>query len=332
MVKITACITAVGAYVPDYKLTNKELETIVDTNDEWITTRTGIKERRILKDDTKATSFLAIKAAEDLIEKKQLDPKEIDMIIVGTATPDMSVAATAAYVASEIGAVNAFGYDLAAACSSFLYAMSTAASYIASGTYKKVLVVGADKMSSIVDYEDRATCIIFGDGAGAVLFEPNNEGLGVQDEYLRSDGIGRNFLRIEAGGSMMPASEETVEKKKHFIKQDGRTVFKYAVSSMADSCEKIMERNNLTSDKIDWLVPHQANKRIIDATAKRAGITDESKVLVNIEKYGNTTSATIPLVLNDFEKKFKKGDNLLFASFGGGFTWGSLYLKWAYNA
>lgn len=331
MSKITAAITAVGAYLPDYKLTNKELESLVDTNDEWITTRTGIKERRILKDDTKGTSYMAIKAAEQILAKRNLDPKEIDMIIVATATPDMSVAATAAYVASEIGAVNAFGYDLAAACSSFLYGMSTAASYIQSGRYKKVMVIGADKMSSIVDYTDRTTCIIFGDGAAGALFEPNEEGLGLHDEYLRSDGVGRNFLRIEAGGSLNPATHETIDNKQHFIKQDGKTVFKYAVSNMASACENIMERNNLSNDDIDWLVAHQANKRIIDATAKRMGLKDENKVLINIEKYGNTTSATIPLVLYDFEKKFKKGDTIVFASFGGGFTWGSIYLKWAYN-
>ncbi|WP_010178910.1 beta-ketoacyl-ACP synthase III [Aquimarina agarilytica] len=332
MSKITAAITAVGAYVPDYKLTNKELEGLVDTNDEWITTRTGIKERRILKDPEKATSYMAIKAAEDVLAKRKLDPAEIEMIIVATATPDMSVAATAAHVATEIGAVNAFGYDLAAACSSFLYGMSTAASYVQSGRYTKVLVIGADKMSSIVDYSDRTTCIIFGDGAGAALFEPNEEGLGLQDEYLRSDGVGRNFLRIEAGGSLHPATQETIENKQHFIKQDGKTVFKYAVSSMASACEKVMERNNLTNNDVDWLVAHQANKRIIDATANRMGLKDANKVLINIEKYGNTTSATIPLVLNDFEKKFKKGDTLVFASFGGGFTWGSIYLKWAYNS
>lgn len=331
MSKITAAITAVGAYLPDYKLTNKELESLVDTNDEWITTRTGIKERRILKDDTKGTSYMAIKAAEQILAKRNLDPKEIDMIIVATATPDMSVAATAAYVASEIGAVNAFGYDLAAACSSFLYGMSTAASYIQSGRYKKVMVIGADKMSSIVDYTDRTTCIIFGDGAAGALFEPNEEGLGLHDEYLRSDGVGRNFLRIEAGGSLNPATHETIDNKQHFIKQDGKTVFKYAVSNMASACENIMERNNLSNDDVDWLVAHQANKRIIDATAKRMGLKDENKVLINIEKYGNTTSATIPLVLYDFEKKFKKGDTIVFASFGGGFTWGSIYLKWAYN-
>jgi len=332
MTKISAAITAVGAYVPDYKLTNEELATMVETNDEWITTRTGIKERRILKDDSKATSYMAIKAAEDLIAKRNLDPKEIDMIIVGTATPDMSVAATAAHVATQIGATNAFGYDLAAACSSFLYAMSTAATYVESGRYKKVLVIGADKMSSIIDYKDRTTCIIFGDGAGAALFEPNEEGLGLQDEYLRSDGIGRDFLRIEAGGSLHPATVKTVENKQHYIKQDGKTVFKYAVSSMAGACEQVMERNNLSHEDVDWLVAHQANKRIIDATAKRMGLNDPEKVLINIEKYGNTTSATIPLVLNDFEKKFKKGDTIVFASFGGGFTWGSIYLKWAYNS
>lgn len=327
---ITAAITAVGAYVPDFVLSNKVLETLVDTNDEWITTRTGIKERRILKDDTKGTSFLAIKAAENLIAKNNINPAEIDLVLLGTTTPDMPVAATAVYVASQIGAVNAFAYDLQAACSSFLYGMSTAAAYIESGRYKKILLIGADKMSSIIDYTDRATCIIFGDGAGAVLFEPNHEGLGFQDEFLRSDGVGREFLKIEAGGSLLPASKETVENKQHYVFQDGKTVFKYAVSGMADVSEKIMQRNNLTKEDVDWLVAHQANKRIIDATANRMGL-DESKVLVNIQKYGNTTSATLPLLLNDFEKQFKKGDNLIFAAFGGGFTWGSIYMKWAYD-
>lgn len=327
---ITAAITAVGAYVPDFVLSNKVLETLVDTNDEWITSRTGIKERRILKDDTKGTSYLAIKAAEDLIAKNNINPAEIDLVLLGTTTPDMPVAATAVYVASQIGAVNAFAYDLQAACSSFLYGMSTAAAYIESGRYKKILLIGADKMSSIIDYTDRATCIIFGDGAGAVLFEPNYEGLGFQDEFLRSDGIGREFLKIEAGGSLLPASKETVENKQHYVFQDGKTVFKYAVSGMADVSEKILERNNLTKDDVNWLVAHQANKRIIDATANRMGL-DESKVLVNIQKYGNTTSATLPLLLNDFEKQFKKGDNLIFAAFGGGFTWGSIYMKWAYD-
>lgn len=327
---ITAAITAVGAYVPDFVLSNKVLETLVDTNDEWITTRTGIKERRILKDDTKGTSYLAIKAAEDLIAKNNINPAEIDLVLLGTTTPDMPVAATAVYVASQIGAVNAFAYDLQAACSSFLYGMSTAAAFIESGRYKKILLIGADKMSSIIDYTDRATCIIFGDGAGAVLFEPNYEGLGFQDEFLRSDGVGREFLKIEAGGSLLPASKETVENKQHYVFQDGKTVFKYAVSGMADVSEKIMERNNLTKEDVNWLVAHQANKRIIDATANRMGL-DESKVLVNIQKYGNTTSATLPLLLNDFEKQFKKGDNLIFAAFGGGFTWGSIYMKWAYD-
>lgn len=330
MSKITAAITAVGAYVPDFVLSNKVLETMVDTNDEWITTRTGIKERRILKDKDKGTSYLAIKAAENLLQKSGTNPAEIDMVLVATATPDMPVAATAVYVATQIGAVNAFAYDLQAACSSFLYGMSTAAAYIQSGRYKKVLVIGADKMSSIIDYTDRATCIIFGDGAGAALFEPNHEGLGLQDEILRSDGVGREFLKIEAGGSILPASHETVDNKQHYVFQDGKTVFKYAVSNMADISEKIMQRNNLTNEDVDWLVSHQANKRIIDATSSRMNL-DESKVLVNIEKYGNTTSATLPLLLNDFEHQFKKGDNLIFASFGGGFTWGSIYLKWAYD-
>jgi len=330
MNKITAAITAVGAFVPDFVLSNQVLETLVDTNDEWITSRTGIKERRLLKDDSKGTSYLAIKAAEDLIAKNNINPEEIDLVLLGTTTPDMPVAATAVYVASQIGAVNAFAYDLQAACSSFLFGMSTASAYIESGRYKKILLIGADKMSSIIDYTDRATCIIFGDGAGAVLFEPNYKGLGFQNEVLRSDGIGREYLKIEAGGSLLPASKETVENKQHYVFQDGTTVFKYAVSGMADVSEKIMQRNNLTKEDVNWLVAHQANKRIIDATANRMGL-DESKVLVNIQKYGNTTSATLPLLLNDFEKQFKKGDNLIFAAFGGGFTWGSIYMKWAYD-
>ena len=327
---ITAAITAVGGYVPDFVLSNKVLETMVDTNDEWITTRTGIKERRILKDADKGTSYLAIKAAQDLIAKANIDPSEIDMVIMATATPDMMVASTGVYVATEIGATNAFAYDLQAACSSFLYGMSTAAAYIQSGRYKKVLLIGADKMSSIVDYTDRATCIIFGDGAGAVLFEPNYEGLGLQDEYLRSDGVGRDFLKIPAGGSLIPPTEETVRNRQHNIMQDGKTVFKYAVTNMADASELILKRNNLTNQDVSWLVPHQANKRIIDATAGRLELED-SKVLVNIERYGNTTSGTLPLVLADFEDKLKKGDNIIFAAFGGGFTWGSIYLKWAYD-
>ena len=330
MNKITAAITAVGAYVPEFVLSNQVLETMVDTNDEWITSRTGIKERRILKDADKGTSFLAIKAAEDLIAKANINPLEIDLVLMATATPDMQVSATGAYVATQIGATNAFAYDLQAACSSFLYGMSTAAAYIESGRYKKVLLIGADKMSSIVDYTDRTTCIIFGDGAGAVLFEPNYEGLGLQDEYLRSDGVGRDFLKIDAGGSLHPTTIQTIEEKRHSIRQDGKTVFKYAVTNMADASEQILKRNNLTNEDVAFLVPHQANKRIIDATAHRMNLED-SKVLMNIERYGNTTSATLPLVLNDFEHLFKKGDTIIFAAFGGGFTWGSIYLKWAYN-
>lgn len=330
MNKISAAITAVGGYVPDYVLSNQVLETLVDTNDEWITSRTGIKERRLLKDQGKGTSYLAIKAAQDLLKRGNINPAEIDLVIMATATPDMPVATTGVYVATQIGAVNAFAYDLSAACSSFLYGMSAAAAYIQTGRYKKVLLIGADKMSSIIDYTDRATCIIFGDGAGAALFEPNYEGLGLQDEFLRSDGIGREYLKIDAGGSILPASKETVENSQHFVFQDGKTVFKYAVSGMADVSEKIMQRNNLNKDNVDWLIAHQANKRIIDATASRMNL-DEEKVLVNIHKYGNTTSGTLPLLLSDFEHKFKKGDNLIFAAFGGGFTWGSIYLKWAYN-
>lgn len=331
MSKLTAAISAVGGYVPKFILTNKMLEGMVETNDEWITTRTGIKERRVLKEDEgEGTSYLAIKAANDLIEKGGVDPTEIDLVMVATATPDSMVASTAAFVASEIGATNAFGYDLLAACSSFLFGMSTAASYIESGRYKKVLLIGADKMSSIIDYTDRTTCIIFGDGAGAVLFEPNTEGLGLQDEYLRADGSGRKFLGMDAGGSLMPATEETVRNRKHYIYQDGKSVFKFAVSNMADVAARIMESNELTDQDVSWLVPHQANKRIIDATARRMGL-DNSKVMTNIQKYGNTTSATLPLLLHDYEDQLKKGDNLVFAAFGGGFTWGSIYLKWAYN-
>jgi 3-oxoacyl-[acyl-carrier-protein] synthase-3 len=331
MTKITAAITAVGKYVPEYVLTNKELETMVETNDEWITSRTGIKERRVLKGEGLGTSYMAIKAAEELLQKSNINPEEIDLIIVGTATPDLPIASTAAYVASEIGAINAFGYDLQAACSSFLFGMSTAASYIESGRYKKVLLIGADKMSSIIDYKDRATCIIFGDGAGAAMFEPNYDGLGLQDEFLRSDGVGRDFLRIEAGGSLMPTTKETVESNKHFVYQEGKTVFKYAVSNMAEVAEKMLTRNNLKEEDIQWLVAHQANKRIIEATAKRVGVPSE-KVMMNIQNYGNTTSATLPLLLADYESQLKKGDNLIFAAFGGGFTWGAAYVKWAYNS
>lgn len=331
MSKISAAITAVGAYVPEYILTNKILETLVDTNDEWITSRTGIKERRILKEDGKGTSFLAINAAKDLINKTGLNPKEIDLVIVATATPDMKAASTAAYTATEIGAVNAFSYDLEAACSSFLFGMSTAASYIESGRYKKILLIGADKNSSMIDYKDRATCIIFGDGAGAVLFEPNTENLGLQDEYLRSDGSGREFLQATYGGSSYPSTPEAIKEGKHYIYQDGKTVFKNAVFNMADVVVKMLERNNLTKNDVTWMAAHQANKRILDATANRIDL-DENKVMMNIEKYGNTTSATLPLLLNDYESQLKKGDNVIFAAFGGGFTWGSIYLKWAYNS
>ena len=331
MSKITAAISAVGKYLPDYILTNKELATLVETNDDWITSRTGIKERRVLKEPNQGTSFMAVRAAKDLLHKANINPKEIDMVIVATATPDMLVASTAVFTATEIGATNAFAYDLQAACSSFLYGMSTAASYIESGRYKKVLLIGADKMSSIIDYTDRATCIIFGDGAGAVLFEPNSDGMGLQDEYLRSDGSGREFLKIEAGGSMLPASVETLKNGQHFVHQEGKIVFKFAVSNMADVAEKMLTRNNLSNDDISWLVPHQANKRIIEATAKRVNV-NPSKVMMNIHKYGNTTSATLPLLLADYEHQLKKGDNLIFAAFGGGFTWGAIYLKWAYNS
>ena len=331
MSTITAAITAVGGYVPEYVLTNDILATMVETNDQWITSRTGIKERRILKEQGQGTSFMAIKAAEQLLSKNNINPEDIDMVIMATATPDMPVASTGVYVASQIGAVNAFSYDLAAACSSFLFGMSTAARYIESGRYKKVLLIGADKMSSIVDYTDRTTCIIFGDGAGAVLFEPNQEGLGVQDEILRSDGVGRPSLKIDAGGSILPPSNQTIADKQHFVHQDGKTVFKFAVSKMADVSEKIMKRNNLTGEDISWLVPHQANKRIIDATSRRMNLPQD-KVMLNIHRYGNTTSATLPLCLFDYENQLKKGDNIVFAAFGGGFTWGSMYVKWAYDS
>ena len=331
MTNISAAITAVGGYVPDYILTNQILETMVNTNDDWIISRTGIKERRILKGDNKGTSFMAIQAAKSLIKKNTIDPKTIDLVVVATATPDMKAASTSAYTASEIGATNDFAFDIDAACSSFLFGMSIAARYIESGIYKKVLLIGADKNSSMINYDDRATCIIFGDGAGAVLFEANNEGLGIQDEYLRSDGTGREFLRGTHGGSSNAITQESLKEKNHFIYQDGKTVFKNAVFNMADATEKILDRNNLDNDKIDWLVAHQANKRIVDATANRISL-DPKKVLMNIEKYGNTTSGTLPLLLSDYESKLKKGDNLIFAAFGGGFNWGSVYLKWAYNS
>ena len=323
MSNISAAITAVGGYVPDFILTNKILETMVDTNDEWITSRTGIKERRILKGDNKGTSFLAIQAAKDLIQKNNIDPSTIDLVVVATATPDMKASSTSAFTASEIGATNAFAFDLDAACSSFLFGMSVVARYIESGIYKKVLLIGADKNSSMINYQDRATCIIFGDGAGAVLFEPNHEGFGVKDEYLRSDGSGREFLRATHGGSSNAITQESLKENSHFVFQDGKTVFKNAVFNMADAAEKILKRNDLDNDKMDWLVAHQANKRIIDATAKRINL-DPKKVMMNIEKYGNTTSGTLPLLLSDYESQLKKGDNLIFAAFGGGFNWGSI--------
>jgi 3-oxoacyl-[acyl-carrier-protein] synthase-3 len=331
MSKIRAAITGVGGYVPDYVLTNKELETIVDTTDEWITTRTGIKERRILKGENQGVSVLGVKAVQDLLRKKNLDPKEIDLLIFATVTADMTFPATANIVATAVGATNAFSYDLGAACSGFVYALATGASFIQSGMYKKVIVVGGDKMSAILDYTDRTTCIIFGDGAGCVLLEPTTEEVGVLDAVLKSDGSGEKYLHMKAGGSRMPASHETVDKKQHFVYQEGSAVFKFAVTNMADVAAQVADRNNLTSGDIKWLVPHQANKRIIDATADRVGIS-EDKVMMNIERYGNTTSGTIPLLLWDYEKQLKKGDNLILAAFGGGFTWGAMLVKWAYNS
>jgi 3-oxoacyl-[acyl-carrier-protein] synthase-3 len=328
MSKITAAITAVNGYVPDYILTNHELSTMVDTNDEWITTRTGIKERRILKGEGLGTSDLAVPAALGLLKKRGIGAEEIDLIIFCTTT-DMPFPATANSFAHKIGAVNAWGFDMQAACSGFLFGLATGAQFIETGMHKKVLVVGADKMSSIVDYQDRATCIIFGDGAGAALLEPSTEGYGILDSVLKSDGSGIPFLNMKAGGSIKPASHETIDAREHYAYQEGKAVFKFAVTNMADVAAEVMERNNLTADDIAWLVPHQANKRIIDATAARTGVS-EDKVIVNIERYGNTTNATIPLCLWEWENKFKKGDNLILAAFGGGFTWGSLYIKWAY--
>jgi len=331
MGKINAAITGIHGYVPDYILTNKELETLVDTNDEWIVSRTGVKERRILKEEGKGSSELGTQAIKGLLAKTNTSAEDIDLIICATATPDMVFPSTACIIANNVGAKNAFAYDLMAACSGFLFALSTASKFIETGTYKKVIVVGADKMSSIVDYTDRATCIIFGDGAGAVLLEPTKDGLGIQDAILRSDGAGMEFLHMKAGGSKRPASHATIDAKEHFIFQDGQPVFKAAVKSMADVSEEIMERNNLSADDVAWLVPHQANKRIIDATARRMGVGNE-KVMLNIEKYGNTTNGTIPLCLWEWEGKLNKGDNIILAAFGGGFTWGSIFIKWAYNS
>ena len=329
MNKIHAAITAVNGYVPEYVLTNHELETIVDTNDEWITSRTGIKERRILKGEGLATSDLAVPAVEGLLKKRGITAEEIELIIFCTTTPDMPFPATANVLADKIGAKNAWGYDLQAACSGFIFGLATGAQFIESGKHTKVLVVGGDKMSSIINYKDRATCIIFGDGCGAVLLEPNTEGYGVMDSVLKSDGAGRAFLHQKAGGSLKPATHETIDANEHFAYQEGQAVFKFAVTNMADVAAEVMERNNLNSEDIAWLVPHQANKRIIDATANRTGVSAD-KVIINIERYGNTTNGTIPLCLWEWENKFKKGDNLILAAFGGGFTWGSIYLKWAY--
>ena len=331
MAKIRAAITAVGGYVPETKLTNADLEKMVETNDEWIRTRTGITERRILKEPGKATSDLAVPAIQELLRKRNIDASEIDCIICATVTPDMMFPCTANIISYKVGAVNAFGYDLVAACSGFLYALTTGASFIESGRYKKVIVVGADKMSSIVDYTDRATCILFGDGAGAVLLEPNDEGNGILDSILKSDGIGAKYLNLKAGGSLNPATVETVMAKQHYIFQDGQPVFKFAVKGMADVSAELMEKNNLTGDDIAWLVPHQANLRIIDATANRMGLSKD-KVMINIQRYGNTTAATIPLCLWDWEKQLNKGDNIVLAAFGGGFTWGATWVKWAYDA
>ena len=325
---ISASITAIGGYVPEDRLTNKDLESIVDTNDEWIQSRTGIKERRILKDPKKATSFLAIQASKNLIIKNKVDPLTIDMVIVATTTPDMQIAATAAYVSSEIGTNNAFGYDLQAACSGFLFAMSMASGKIESGRYKKILVVGADKMSSVIDYKDRSTCILFGDGAGAVLFEPNKEGFGWKDEYFKSNGKDRESLCVKAGGSLFPATSSSILNGDHYLRQDGRKVFKSAVSAMTEASTIILKRNNLVGEEIDYLIAHQANERIIEAIADRMKL-EPKKVLKNISDYGNTTAATIPLLLYDFKNQFKKGDKIIFAAFGGGYTWGAAYYTWS---
>lgn len=326
----TAAITAVGGYVPPYVLTNKELETIVDTTDEWIQTRTGILERHIQKESGKGTSDMAVEAILPMLEKRGISALDLDVIICGTVTGDHVFPATANIIADKIGAKNAWGFDVSAACSGFLFSLETGARFIQSGQYKKVLVIGADKMSSIINYEDRNTCIIFGDGAGCVLLEPNYEGFGLLDSQLHVDGSGREFLIQPAGGSVQPPTAETVAQKLHYVHQEGKTVFKFAVTNMANVSYEVMQRNGLTSQDVDWLVPHQANLRIIDATAERMGL-DKEKVLINIHRYGNTTSGTLPLCLYDFEKQFKKGDNLIFSTFGGGFTWGAIYLKWAYD-
>lgn len=327
MGKITAAITGVQGYLPEYVLTNEELSKKVDTSDEWITTRTGIKERRIMKDG--ATSDMAAKAVNDLLKKKNIDPLDIDLVILATVTADYPFPSSANLVSDKCGMKNAWSFDINAACSGFLYALSTGSQFIETGKYKKVVVIGTDMMSSIIDYTDRTTCVIFGDGAGAVLLEPNDEGMGIQDFVLHSDGSGVEFLVQPAGGSANPPTEQTVKDRMHYVKQEGKQVFKFAVTNMAEVSAKIMERNNLESEDVDWLVPHQANLRIIDATAKRMGLPEE-KVMINIEKYGNTTAGTLPLCLWDYESQLKKGDNIVLSAFGGGFTWGAVYLKWAY--
>lgn len=329
--KTLAAITAVNGYVPDYILTNAELEKLVDTTDEWIQSRTGIQERRILKGEGKGTSDMGAEAVKGLLAKRGIDASEIDLLICATTTPDLQFPATANIITDKVGAKNAFGFDINAACSGFIYALTTASKYIESGTYKKIVVVGGDKMSSIVNYEDRTTCIIFGDGAGAVLLEPSTDDNGIQDAILKSDGSGRIHLHQKAGGSAKPASHETIDAKEHFVYQEGQSVFKFAVTNMADVSAEIMVRNNLTAETVAWLVPHQANKRIIDATASRMGVGPE-KVMLNIHRYGNTTNGTIPLCLWEWEKQLHKGDNIILAAFGGGFTWGSVYIKWAYDS
>lgn len=329
MKKINAAITGVYGALPQYILTNEELSKMVDTTDEWIMTRIGIKERRILKDPNTATSDIGSEAVMGLLKKTNTSPDEIDLLICATVTPDMQFPATANIISDKVGIKKAFSYDLNAGCSGFIYALATASKFIETGAYKKVIVVGAEKMSSIVDYTDRATCPIFGDGAGAILLEPNMEGMGIQDMILQSDGVGRIHLHQKAGGSLKPASHETVDAKEHFIYQEGQPVFKWAVSKMADVSVEIMQRNNMTSDDIAWLVPHQANLRIIEAVASRMKL-DPAKVMINIREFGNTTSATIPLCLWQWENQLKKGDNLILSSFGAGFTWGSIYIKWAY--
>lgn len=330
MSRIKAAITGVGGYVPDYILTNKELETMVETSDEWITSRTGIKERRILKDKNLGVSYMGAMAVKEVLAKTNTDPKEIDLIIFATITPDMPFPAAANLVASQVGATNAFSFDISAACSGFLYALTTGAKYIEAGMHKKVIVIGGDKMSSILDYTDRTTCIIFGDGAGCVLLEPSKDDTGVIDSIHKSDGSGAQYLHIKAGGSLKPASHESVDAREHYVYQEGSAVFKFAVTNMAEIAAKMMERNNLKAENVNWLAPHQANKRIIDATANRMGISEET-VMMNIERYGNTTGGTIPLLLWDYEKQLKKGDTIIIAAFGGGFTWGSIYVRWSYD-